>query len=566
MGQVDLYDVVDFSQILEKLQIDVSNRNNIWNALNEEAVGQTLTEYIASVGTMLNFNLEASLPELFMEDPALESSVFKTSILLGLPPRRKRSAKTIVTLVLPQAFPTKSVTIAALSTFQIKGQPYYNPASITFPPNTLYKTDVILEQGLVTTDSFEGSGLPYQKFYVSSNFEANDNFLIVKVDNIPYSGTRRTLWSFKPFDLSFLETTQADGSFRIMFPSILNGTPPSVGSDIKIIYAKSIGASANTAELGLPVKLVTPVYVDATPVIISGETVTAISGGADKDNSEDLQSISPAIFASQDQAVSRPAYTAVGVQFPDYKVVDCRVWGEYELDPDDNTLMNVLNIVALPQYDNEITSAVVTTTGVNATYNFSMPPSLIPRDVVLSLEGILYRDDGTGLFVPEHPPVSFVVSSSTIDYKTGAVSVTFVANPTADLPLFIIAKYASLTNAQTQQFLRYMNKRKHTTTILVPNNAVPIPQSLVIDLFILPEYEDKTNELIDTALQNILNLYKRKLHCLGSKIMDSDRNSALKIPGVDYSEVVESLVSDLDYMEFVALGKVTITAELTGRR
>lgn len=336
----------DLEDLIQQLTGELSTKE-AWADLVESGTGQTLIEFMASLGTMQNFNLERQIQELFTTTASIDTSIYTIARMLGVNPRRKVSATTKATLTLAAALPG-SITIPPLTQFKVGDNLFYNPSEIIFLTAQTVVTDITLVQGEIFNRNFSSSGTNFQEFSLGSAFTANENLMQVKVNSTPYTRERRSLLTYGSSDTVFLEFTMPDGSIRIIFGNGIFGTIPPPSAAIVVTSATSKGQDVNTATSGLTVSLVDNVTSPYGFVDLTGLTTSGIVGGAPEASASTLRYTAPRLYASAGRAITRNDWKAISIDFPSSDIVDAFPYGEYEVASTDNTLMNVVNVVMLP--------------------------------------------------------------------------------------------------------------------------------------------------------------------------------------------------------------------------
>lgn len=344
----------DLEDLIQQLTGALANRE-AWKDLVESGTGQTLIEFMSAIGTMQNFNLERGIQELFTDTASIDTSIFTIARMLGVNPRRKASATTLADITLDASLPG-SITIPELTQFKVGTNLFYNTSEIVFTAGQVLVSNVTLEQGEVTTNNFTSDGTDFQEFVVGQDFTSNENLMRVKVNGVLHTRERRSLIIYNSTDLIFLELTMADGSIRIIFGNGIFGVVPTLGALIEVKHAISNGIKSNIAGSGLNVSLIDNVNTPFGFVQLTGITSTGIVGGAPQVSADELRFTAPKLFASAERAITRNDWKVISLNFPSSDLVDVIAFGEFELASNDNTLMNVVDVVLLPSDGNSLTT------------------------------------------------------------------------------------------------------------------------------------------------------------------------------------------------------------------
>ena len=338
----------DLEDLIAQLTADLVTKN-AWKDLVEGATGQTLIEFIAAVGTMLNFNLERALQENFTGTASIDSSIYNIAIMLGVNPRRRVSATTTADVGLADPLPG-AVTIPALSQFKINSEFFYNVNDIVFTAGQVLVNDVEFEQGELQVENFTSDGTVNQEFVVGQEFTSNENLMRVLVDGTPYMRERRTFFNYSDSAQVFLERMTGEGEVLIIFGDGFYGVIPISGASIEVTHAISNGVSSNNATSGLTVSLIDTIpslYGNITLNPATSLTVSPIVGGADKESADEIRYTAPRLYAAADRAITRDDWKAISLNFPGTDIVDVYVIGEHEKFPTNNTVMNMIDVTLL---------------------------------------------------------------------------------------------------------------------------------------------------------------------------------------------------------------------------
>ena len=215
---------------------------------------------------------------------------------------------------------------------------------------SLLRDVVRLYEGMVLEETFTSDGSAFQQYYLANNgFGVSDTDIEVRVMDetsgayVSWSQTTDGLWVSGPYDKVFFDSTSGRGEAIIAFGDGVNGAAPKLGNTIKIKYAITSGASANTGMTSLPVALSTVNNID-------GITVGVISGGADEKPASYYRNMAPVIFKARNRGVTPSDYRAVSLDYPG--IISVSVQTQRDLAPDDLRYMNMVQICLLPAASN----------------------------------------------------------------------------------------------------------------------------------------------------------------------------------------------------------------------
>ena len=549
----------DFESLVQQLNAALSNKD-AWTDLVLSGTGQTLIEFLAGIGTMLSFNVERGVQEVFMDTANLDTSIISIARTLGVNPQRRVSGKTTVTLNLTNGPFAGSVTIPALSQFDIEGVAYYNSEDITFAASTTQLTGIILEQGEIQTQNFTGNGNPFQKFIFGQKFTINENLMKVVVDSTTYTRERRSFFQFTSTDTVFLEDTLPDGSIRVSFPNDKFGTVPANGASIAVTFAESLGLEGNNASTNLTVNLTSTIVTGFGTLSVSGVTTAGTSGGQAKEDPEELRFTAPRIFASADRAITRQDWKSISLRFTDRNIVDALAVGEFELAPTDNTRMNESQVTLLPADDTTFTSVQVETgDGATTAFGFTLEFTVKPSSISITDTVETFTDDGAGVLTGDQG------GSGTVNYLTGVVSITFNSAPLTSQAINATYVSIGLTATQRASYLTFIDEFKHVNTGVNIENPEQVLVNITAEIFYFDQFD--ANQLQTTAQAALETLFSRRLGALGRDYFISDIiEEIVKLAGVDYVTLTTpSSPINLTITQFAVLNNVNLTMTLTSR-
>ena len=121
----------DYESIKQQLQSRLIEKGS-WKDLIQAGVGETLLEFIASIGAFSQLSIQRSLQESMLDTARLTSSVYTIARMLGVHINRKTPAKVEVTLTGDGTY----MQIPRYSQFEIAGVPYFNRTAITMTDRT----------------------------------------------------------------------------------------------------------------------------------------------------------------------------------------------------------------------------------------------------------------------------------------------------------------------------------------------------------------------------------------------------------------------------------------------
>lgn len=323
-----------------------------------------LVNVFASYGAMLQYMLVSAMANCYTETAFSDRGIYQLAVTLGNVIRGNNSALTRVDIEKNNLIGV-STTIPSGTKFKINNKSFFNPYGILFPAGVSKVSNITLLQGEKIELTKVTSGMPYERFYFSSDFKCNHNYVTVKVNGENWSVSD----SFLDYDKSYISTnealnvvvlkTDADGRSYIKFGDNQLGNLPAVGSSVQISYVSNDGEQGNINETNVEGKLDTElVYLDGNnnqqALSVEIKTTTTAYGGSGTQSIETLRHTSPYVFASGHRAIRRQDYNAILQSQCGYLTTN--TWGEYEEANDagayDSIMMNMVYYTGLKSFVN----------------------------------------------------------------------------------------------------------------------------------------------------------------------------------------------------------------------
>ena len=227
--------------------------------------GQILT-VVANLGEMIFFYIEAIATEMNISRARNIESIYGLSRLTGHDPTRGISARGIIGLRLNTSASTllngDYVQITNGASFEIgqNGLTYFlnfNSDFIRLDKTTKDFVNVEIIQGEKEDQSFTGTGLSLQSYNLTTK-DPTDNFLVeVFVDGKLWKLVD-SLYDMNSGDECAMIKTSVNGGLSVFFGTTQFGTPPPLGSRIKVTYIKTRGVAGNIGGKQLDIKFSTP--------------------------------------------------------------------------------------------------------------------------------------------------------------------------------------------------------------------------------------------------------------------------------------------------------------------
>lgn len=311
----------------------------VWVDIITSGTGQTLIRNISAGIAYSTFSSERALQESFPQIAFSDSGIAMGTRMLGVRLQRRIPSSVNVRLTKPDD--GQIYTIPALSQFTIRGFDFFNRQQITF--NTLDTSlNVTLYQGTIHTLEGVAEGIPYETIEIGSeNRQISNEDIYVAVNGEAWERRLVGIYHFGPEEKSFFEDTLPNGNVEIVFGNRTFGAIPAIGSSVDITWVETEGVAADFPTIGLQVsRLNAPSGIDVT-----GETLSAIYGGAEALSLGLYKALAPHIRSANKRAVRRSDYRAVALQYPN--VVDALFRGQAELNPGKRNWMNIVGATIL---------------------------------------------------------------------------------------------------------------------------------------------------------------------------------------------------------------------------
>ena len=327
----------DFEGILDQLQANLSNKKS-WVSLGKSSTAELLLEAISMVGEYDQYSIGAAVNETTFDNAHLPESIYTNSRFLGIRLSRKTPAHCTVVLQnndLNNTF----IEIPEFTQFIINNTKYFNRERLVFNLST-NQQEVELYQGEIKTANFTSSGLTYQTYELEEKtpWSISDQDIICDIDGVRFTKSEEPVFQFSSSDRKFFENSLPNGNVECKFGNGVYGEIPQANANIVFKYAVTEGSNGNNTLSNLDVKC-----PDFTSII--GETITnAIEGGEE----EDLlfyKELGPESGASNGRGITREDFKPLVIKYPG--VIDCQVYGQAEIAPQDKKWMNVIGLMLL---------------------------------------------------------------------------------------------------------------------------------------------------------------------------------------------------------------------------
>jgi len=333
------YSKYTFEEVVNQLT-SLLKKKDTWEDAYESSTGQTLIELFAAVVDLMNYYVERRAEESYLQTAKLRSSVVNIVSLLGYLPRRRVSATGSVKFTLSESR-DYDVYIPKFTKLRNPDGLYY----LTQEEGVIHAggTEVTLSciQGELKEETVTADGSSDFEYTLQESGIENSN-LFVSVDGVLWQQVDSFLFS-QAEDLVYKVEVGLDGKLIVIFGNNRFGKAPEAGSLIKFQYIKSEGSAGNIYTTGVSMTVVdTIVDEQGNPVDISAVTASKFLGGEDEESMEEIKYYAPKVFATGDRAVTKEDWKVLIEKFR--SVVSAQVWGEYEENPPNQEMFNVVKV------------------------------------------------------------------------------------------------------------------------------------------------------------------------------------------------------------------------------
>ena len=355
------------------------NDSPTFTAMYPSETTTALANVFAGYGSFLQFFIVSSLANIYIDTCYTNEGVYQLAVTLGNVIHGNNSAQVLTTFTKENLIST-DVVIPAETSFIINNKKYFNPHGIRLPAGIETVTDISLTQGEVLEVTKTTSGIPYERFYFSSDFKLDHNYIKVYVNGEQWSVADNFLDYDNKYALDpnlsqvVVLRTDSDGRSFIKVGDGQFGSLPIANSTILIHFVSNNGSEGNTSEIGLKGQLENPLtftdpYGNQEDLKLSIVTTSTSYGGFDTQSIDVLRMTSPWVYASGHRAIRRQDYIALLDNQCGY--LSSNVWGEYEeasnVGAYDPLMMNMVYYTGLKSFQ----SYPYTNVGsINNNYNY----------------------------------------------------------------------------------------------------------------------------------------------------------------------------------------------------
>ncbi|MCB2141317.1 putative baseplate assembly protein [bacterium] len=316
MGRASVsYTNKDYESLRRELLDRVPQLTDRWTDFNASDLGVVLLELFCGVGDMLAYYLDAQAAEAFLPTARQRQSVINLCKLINYRLDTPVAATTSLRFSLSVALDADLIipTGTACRALLDDGQADFETVEDAIIPCGSLATQVGARQGIRKTETFSGTGEPWQKVILSGKSVAQGS-LRVRVDGEDWNEIHHFQDSgadsphFRP-ETDYLDaTTNSFGDGK-------HGAIPANGAAIEVSWLETLGAEGNLAA-NLVTHLLDSIYLDGQRVQLSVTNPVPATGGADRETLDHARRQAPAELRALWKAVTKADYKALAEGHP----------------------------------------------------------------------------------------------------------------------------------------------------------------------------------------------------------------------------------------------------------
>jgi hypothetical protein len=331
----------DYASIQTDLLARASSYIPEWTARDQSDFGMMMVDLWAYMGDILHYYVDRAAQESFINTATKRESVMAIANLLDYVPKGRKPARTSITLNAQNTTATDSAPIYIPQYTRFLATPLLDTASpVIFTLNTpvafvatssgasanlvvdgvTYSTypkttpvSAILTEGERFTETYTATGLAGQQIKLRQTGVVTESITVDVSEGASGADVRYTYIdrmsnatnNNKVYTVNLL----ADNYSVVTFGGGINGKIPNVNSTITITYRRSRGSAGNVnvgAVYGIESYTV-PNKPSLDGLVIVPNTTKAV-GGSDPESMDSIRLNAPAMFRTQDRAVSLQDY------------------------------------------------------------------------------------------------------------------------------------------------------------------------------------------------------------------------------------------------------------------
>lgn len=331
---------LDFDSIKEQLKTYLRTQTQFKDYNFEGSNMSVLLDVLAFNTFQNNFYTNMAINEMFLDSAVIKNSVVSHAKELNYIPRSRKSATATVRVTIVDTNETAStISIPTYTNFSsnYQGELYNFVTNQTYvarrtAPGTYVADNVTLYEGQMLA-SFQREGFIIDADGVLrvqlTNDEADTDSIVVFIDAEATEDrnvfTRaNTIYGVKPDDKVFYVEPHIDNRYAIYFGKNEFGLQPEAFEDVRVRYRICSGEEPNGANS------FSASFIDGAT--ISVETISAATGGQERESLESIRYFAPKALQIQERAVTNSDYEILLKQrFPEIKAA--AAYGGEELDP-----------------------------------------------------------------------------------------------------------------------------------------------------------------------------------------------------------------------------------------
>lgn len=355
--------VYDINSLRNAIIEKWANDSPTFAAMYPSETSTALANVFAGYGAFLQYFIVSTMANCYTDTAFSREGIYQLAVTLGNVIHGNNSAQVIATIT-KNNLVSMNITVPAETSFVINGRKYFNPHGILLPAGVETVKDIVLIQGEALEVTKTTSGIPYERFYFSTDFKANKNYVKAYVNGEQWSVSD----NFLDYEKNYVSDpnltkmlvlrTDSDGRSYLKLGDGQLGDLPVAGSTLLIHYVSNDGESGNTSEIGLDGKLenglmFTDAYGNQEDLDLTVKTTSTSYGGFGTQSLETLSMTSPWVYASGHRAIRRQDYIAMLDNECGY--LASNVWGEYEQSnmagAYDSIMMNMVYYTGLKSFE-----------------------------------------------------------------------------------------------------------------------------------------------------------------------------------------------------------------------
>jgi hypothetical protein len=397
--QID-YTSRDYSTIKADLISLIPNYLPEWTSRDAGDFGIVMIELFSYMGDVLNFYIDRSANEAFINTASQRTNVLQLASLLGYIPTY--ATPSTVTLTFQNSTDTPKV-VPALTKVATSNSSSVSKKQIIFETDKEVTVPAAIgaTAGSITVKATQGETVTSEPA-IDATGEPNQEVKLSKLDIIPNSisvtvGTKPYdrvdyLIDYDTGDAVVASRKDADGYTWLLFGDNISGRIPPANTPITVTYRVGGGADGN-----VPANSITYILTNGVGGLsvknqnILTDTDGAATGGSDEESTDSIRINAPTSMRAVNRAVSIADYANLAVQVTGVSKANARgdsyssitlylkPAGDTGLELDGVTPSDVFNAIALKVNEFLVNKAPANT---SVTYQ---PPKYVPVDCIINV-------------------------------------------------------------------------------------------------------------------------------------------------------------------------------------